>query len=224
MPSTVGIGGQIEKSYVSWYRESAYEFGEGLAGPYALPAQNIRYTLADLRDGEMTHAFPLLSKWRWWLASTSQDINGKTVIFAFAPQFERTTASAAVGALLAESHEGRFTTERMTVVISHGVARPARELNLKRPLVIGSFRISSLLVRSTDYGDTSNILGTADLKNANNSGDQEESTIKVTGKSVKMLSSKSYLVYLGRDVLDSCSSITYKKSSKIIELSCLAAH
>ena len=223
VPSTVSFGGQIEKSYVSWYQESAYNFGDGLAGPYALPAQNIRYTLADPQPGEVTQAFPLLSKWRWWLASTSQEINGKTVIFAFAPQFERTTVSAAVGALLAESHEGHFTTERLTVVISHGVARPARELKLKRPLVFGSFRISSLLVRSTDYGDTSDIARASDLKNSDKSGDEEEGAITVNGKFVKTHGKKSYLVYVGKDVLNHCSSITYKKPTKIIELSCLLA-
>jgi hypothetical protein len=223
MPSMVGLGGRIENSYVSWYRESSYEFGDGLAGPYALPAQNIRYTLADPQLGEVTQAFPLLSKWRWWLASTSQVINGKTVIFAFAPQFDRTTVSAAVGALLAESHEGHFTTERLTVAISHGVARPARELKLNRPLVFGSFRISSLLVRSTDYGDTSNIPRASDLKNSDNSGDEEESTITVTGSSVKTHGRKIYLVYVGKDVINTCSSITYKKPTKIIELSCLTS-
>jgi hypothetical protein len=221
MPSTVGFDGQIEDSYVSWYRESSYEFGDGLAGPYALPAQNIRYTLADPQLGEVTQAFPLLSKWRWWLASTSQVINGKTVIFAFAPQFERTTVSAAVGALLAESHEGQFTTEKLTVAISHGVVRPARELKLQTPLKFGTFRISSLLVRSTDYGDTSDIPRASDLKNSDNSGDEEEGAITVTGRSVKMHGRKSYIVYVGRDVLDSCSSITYKKPEKIIELSCM---
>ena len=223
MPSTIGFDGRIENSYVSWYRESSYEFGDGLAGPHALPAQNIRYTLADPQLGEVTQAFPLLSKWRWWLASTSQVINGKTVIFAFAPQFDRTTVSAAVGALLAESHEGHFTTERLTVAISHGVARPARELKLNRPLVFGSFRISSLLVRSTDYGDTSNIPRASDLKNSENSGDEEEGAITVTGSSVKTHGRKSYLVYVGKDVINTCSSITYKKPTKVIELSCFLA-
>lgn len=223
MPSTVGFDGRIENAYVSWYRQSSYEFGDGLAGPYALPAQNIRYTLADPQPGEVTQAFPLLSDRRWWLASTSQEINGKTVIFAFAPQFERTTVSAEVGALLAESHEGHFTTERLTVVISHGVARPARELKLKRPLVFGSFRISSLLVRSTDYGYTSEIARASDLKNSNNSGDEEEGAITVNGKFVKTHGKKRYLVYVGKDVLNNCSSITYKKPTKIIEISCLLA-
>jgi hypothetical protein len=220
MPSTVGFDGQIEDSYVSWYRESSYEFGDGLAGPYALPAQNIRYTLADPQLGEVTQAFPLLSKWRWWLASTSQVINGKTVTFGFAPQFERTTVSAAVGALLAESYEGQFTAEKFTVTVS-GVARPARELKLKRPLLFGSFRISSLLVRSTDYGDTSDIPRASDLKNSDNSEDEEEGAITVTGRSVKMHGKKRYLVYVGKDVLNNCSSITYKKPEKIIELSCM---
>ncbi len=223
MPSTVGFDGRIENAYVSWYRESSYEFGDGLAGPYALPAQNIRYTLADSQLGEVTQAFPLLSKWRWWLASTSLEINGKTVIFAFAPQFERTTVSAAVGALLAESHEGQFTTERLTVAISHGVARPARELKLQTPLKFGTFRISSLLVRSTDYGDTSEIPRASDLKNSENSGDEEEGAITVTGRFLKTHGRKSYLVYVGKDVLNHCSSITYKKPTKIIELSCLLA-
>jgi hypothetical protein len=219
--SILSLGKQTEKSYVYWYRVSSYEFGDGLAGPYALPAQNIRYTLADPRPGEVTQAFRLMLRHSHFpLASTSQEINGKSVTFGFAPQFERTTVSAAVGALLAESYEGQFTAEKFTVTVS-GVARPARELKLKRPLLFGSFRISSLLVRSTDYGDTSTISSDSDARDPDESGSEGQRVITVNGRKIKQNIIKRYLVYVGRDVLNNCSSITYKKPNKIIELSCL---
>jgi len=69
--------------------------------------------------------------------------------------------------------------------------------------------------------NTSTISSDSDAIDPDESGSEGQRVITVNGRKIKQNIRKRYLVYVGRDVLDSCSSITYKKPEKIIELSCM---
>lgn len=97
--------------------------------------------------------------------------------------------------------------------ISHDVDRLVRGISLALPLKIGAAGLDQLLVRTRDYGSVATI---AEAEQVDPTNDTEE--IVVTGK--RKESRPSYLVYLGSDYLNLCSSIVYDKIEMIIVLSC----
>ncbi|MEG3091018.1 hypothetical protein [Sphingomonas sp. PB1R3] len=206
-------GAAAQVNWVKWFETDAYPGDEALGGPFALPEPIIRFTLRPAQPGEVEATLPLAARYNWWLASVEQAIGGHDVLFAFAPQFPRTVASAAAGAAIGRAQGARFDGAVEPVPISHGVRRPARPVQLAQPLALGPLRITSLLVRTHDYGAATNI----DPSEADGL-DADNRDVVVKGKRTK--SRPSYVVYVGADVLNGCSSITYDKPGRAVTLRC----
>lgn len=215
-PVTLGFASRESRTRISWFETDAYPLADALAGPYAVPASIVRFTLRPPHAGETVFSLPLARKHSWWLATTPKTFGDKEVVFAFAPHFKHSVASAAAGAVIATSLGGTFAGDVRPVEISHGVQRPARPVKLARPLQFGSIRIDDILVRTRDYGNT---LAIADPDKIDPS--EADDGIVVTGK--RRRSRPAYVVYLGADALGGCSSIIYDKSAELITLSCRQA-
>jgi hypothetical protein len=211
--ATIGSQGSVNKQLVQWYQSDIYEFGDALAGPYAISAPVIRFTLRLKQPGETRFSMPLTLDKDRWLASSPLVIGKKKVYFAFAPQFETTLASAGAGAMIAQDYGGEFAGDPQPVMITHNIARPARPVQLKTPIMFGPIALSKLLVRSRDYGNTDAIKRAKSLDES----EEDEILVQANRKGTK----PEYFVYVGNDVLKNCSSITYDKPEQMVTLSCL---
>jgi hypothetical protein len=208
-------GGRADNKLVRWYQTDEHKFGEALAGPYAIPAPVIRFTLRPAQPGEIRFSMPLMDEDKRGQASTRMVFGKTKVYFAFAPHFETTLASAAAGSVIAQNYGGEFVGDPKPVVVAYNIARPARPVQLKTPIAFGPVALSKLLVRSRDYGETNAI------KEAK-SPDASEDEILVQAK--RKGTNPEYFVYIGNDFLKNCSSITYDKPGKTVTLSCLPSN
>ena len=211
MDARVQVGPYAGKAPIKWSQTDAYGFADVLAGPYAIPAPVVRYHLHNAGGPEDTSSLPLMPPSAWWVAATYKDIGGKRIKFALAPQFATSVASAAAGAAISAELGGALSGSEERVLISHGVARPTRMMRLNVPLRLGPISLNQLLVRIADHGSAASIPKDADP--AETTGD-----VVVRGK--RRPSHASYIVYLGADALQGCSSITYDKPRHLIDLSC----
>lgn len=214
-PVKVRLGNTTDNRMVQWFQTDIHKFGEALAGPYAIPAPVIRFTLRPAQPGETRFSMPLMADNERRVASTRMVFGKKKVYFAFSPHFETTLASAGAGAVIAQNNGGEFVGDPQPVVVAYNVARPARPVQLKTPITFGPIALSKLLVRSRDYGDTSAIKE-AKLAGAN----EDEILVQAKRKGTN----PEYFVYVGNDVLKNCSSITYDKPGETVTLSCLPSN
>lgn len=197
---------------VEWYPREAAQAGAQL-GPMAMPATIVRFRLGPPRLDEHQFTLPLDDEDNaWGIASTSLELAGQQVRFAFAPHFARSVASAAAGGVLARAQGGRFIGQPQNVVISHGIARPARPVRLDRALPLGPVQLRDLLVRTLDYGTATGIADQSDEPGS-------PADILVTGRADRQR--PHYIVYLGADTLAGCSSISFDKAARTIMLSCV---
>ncbi|WP_428968610.1 hypothetical protein ACQR50_12835 [Sphingomonas sp. Xoc002] len=212
----LGVGDALpETAWVKWFETDVYPGDEALGGPHVVPEPIVRFTLRASQPDDVEAALPLASRDNWWLSSVELPIGGHDVTFAFAPQFPRTVASAAAGAAIGRAQGAQFDGAVQPVLISHGVSRPARPVRLARPLVLGPLRIAELLVRTHDYGSATDI----DPSEADGL-EADRRDVVVKGKRTK--SRPSYVVYIGADMLNGCSSITYDKPGHVVTLRCRA--
>ncbi|MCV0386150.1 MAG: hypothetical protein K5821_06920 [Nitrobacter sp.] len=203
-----------ERREVRWFETDVYPGLEAAGGPFALPQDIVRYRLRPTREGEVTSTLPLAGKSHWWIATTPVKIGGRTAFVGFAPQFENTVTSAALGALIAREGNGSFSGTSDPVTISHGVKRPVRTVALAKPFRLGSVSLNSILVRTTDYGNTDEIPDLQEMA-------EDPEQIVVQGRAKRR--TPLYLGYIGQDYLKHCSWIEFDKARKTITLSCIAS-
>lgn len=210
----LGIGDAPPRTeWVKWFETDAYPGEDALGGPHVLPEPVVRFTLRPSQSDEVEATLPLASRHNWWLASVESPVGGQDISFAFAPQFPYSVASAAAGAAIGRAQGAQFDGAVQPVLISHGVTRPARPVRLARPLALGPLRLTHLLVRTHDYG------AATDIDPSEADGLEAESRdVVVKGKRTK--SRPSYVVYIGADLLNACSSITYDKPGATVTLRC----
>jgi hypothetical protein len=211
-PALLAFGFGQHTSGVEWF-SAEVPGGTAQLGPYALPATIVRFALRAPQPGERLFTLPLDEEDNGWgIASTSLLAGRQQVRFAFAPHFPRSVASAAAGGALARAQGGRFMGQPEDVVISHGVARPARPVRLDRAIAIGPVQLRDMLVRTLDYGAATGIADQLDEP-------ENPSDILVTGRADRQR--PQYIVYLGADVLGGCSSVTFDKAAMTVTLSCV---
>jgi hypothetical protein len=212
-PASIAFAGGDRIAMVEWFGQEAAGIASGQVGPFGVPATTVTFRLRAAAVGERIFTLPLDEEANGWgIASTSVQAGTQQVRFAFAPHFARSVASAAAGGAMARAHGGRFTGQPEDVLISHGVARPARPVRLDRAIGIGPVQLRDVLVRTLDYGAATGIGDQLDEP-------ENPADILVTGRADRQR--PQYIVYLGADVLGGCSSISFDKAAMTISLSCL---
>lgn len=197
---------------VEWFARESAGGSVGQVGPFGVPATLVVFRLRGAQPGERRFTLPLDEEANGWgIASTSLFFAGQQVRFAFAPHFATSVASAAAGGVIARAQGGRYTGPPQPVLINHGVDRPARPVGLDRPLVLGPVMLASLLVRTLDYGAPQGISDQID-------GEGGPADILVTARTDRQ--APQYIVYIGADALDHCSSISFDKVTMTVSLSC----
>jgi hypothetical protein len=206
----VRISGKRDAKLLTWFDEDVVNGVDGVISPAELPYDSVTLELGEPRGAEKTFEFSLvyhpLSGFTYRLP-----LQGREVVVKFSVWEESTLATAAAGAVIAETHRGRWNGESRRHPIAMSVHRPVRPLALGKPLSLRGFKLANFLVRHSDHrGDYA--------LPAEVSPDPDE--IIVTGHKDKQPA--RFTLTLGRDALSTCSRITYTHSSKRLSLRCLA--
>jgi hypothetical protein len=124
----------------------------------------------------------------------------------------RTTSviSAAAASALAEVGDGRLVGPVSRVLISFGVIRPVRRLELGRPVMIANLRLPGGVVRLYDWAGRTSLPPDA----------QAETELAVVGKRGRQGAWRN--IKLGSDVLGACASISWQRVPAAFTLICPA--
>ena len=198
---------------VTWFDAPMAEGADLAMGPQALPWEQVRFRLRPARPGERRLRFPVV---RENLIATVVRfrIGRQEVRLGFAPERPTSVATAAAGALLAETHGGQLGETRARIRLATGIERPVRPLRLARPLSVQGLTLTGLLVRTRDFGGGTSLPG-LETDDAETSPDEVVVTARADA------SPAVYYIMLGADALAPCSSITFDNLHRRVELSCL---
>jgi len=119
-------------------------------------------------------------------------------------------ASVAAASLIARAEGGHIDGPVRRVVISHGITRPVRALQLERPLRIAGTQLLALDVRLFDWAGRSELPPDTD----------EEQTLTVTGSRGRQRGWP--ILKLGADALGACASLAWDQPLARFTLQCPA--
>lgn len=134
--------------------------------------------------------------------------NGRVFVM-FSLQHRDTVATAASGAILAQTFGGHFTGPSFYVDRWFGVPRPVRTIAFARPATLAGFAVDRALVRINDFRG-----GFALPSDAAREGD-----IAVKGRARRSQHAWPAIV-IGREYLDSCSEIRFQREPSELLLRC----
>lgn len=191
-----------------WFERPFVSGADAAIGPGGVPMEMVRFELAPPQPGERTITLPLADFGRAGMGATVM-AGAQPIAVRFSMERDRSVATAAAGAAIAEAQGGSFDRPPERMLLHFGVERPARHVALARPLGIGPLSLGGLMVRTSDFGST------ADIPDPEAQDDPDE--ITVTGRKKVRL---EYRLEVGRDHLSACSSIVFDKRARTVTLAC----
>ncbi len=217
-PISYEIGGAKEKGRAFWFFDVPQSNMDGRIGPFAIPYDIVVIRLSAPTPDEKTHSL-------FYFGDVSNGSNGghvdptfrTTVNFAVEKRSPYPLASAATGAAIAAAYGGTLSGDVWEEEIAFGVKRPVRLLSLKTPFKIGQFSFSEIAVRARSGGDGGGAGDAIAEAASQNSEDPAEIVVLGTGKKARQ---PIFTFDIGRNFLDSCSTIAFDKVAKQIRLSC----
>jgi len=215
----VNFGSGPEKQRVVWTSKSFSPVGDGSVGPAGVPEPVVRFQLRPTQGGETTISLPIQSAATLFGPGSRPTYSvampdGEPMRILFDPHHARTLATAGAAVRLARAFDGTVSGAAIPTEIFWGVERPVRTLTLNRPFALGSLKIQTLGVRTSDFGTA------AAIRDANApvaSPDPDE--IIVIGKGKKR-DIRRDMISLGADALARCSSIVFDKPARLVRLTC----
>jgi hypothetical protein len=209
----IAMAGKSFLRGVTWFDAPMAEGADMVVGPQGLPFNQVRFQLRPPRPGERRIRLPIVQE---DLISTVVRfrIGRQEVRLGFAPERPTSLATAAAGALLAETNGGVLGDTGERIRLALGVERPVRPMRLARPLSIEGLPIDSLLVRTRDFGGETRLPG---LEVPDGMAAPDEVVVRARGAP----SPAVYYIILGADALAPCSSIMFDNYRRRVELSCL---
>lgn len=208
----VGEGTEPRRRRVGWTQLAYAANADGVIGPGGLPQDVIRFVLRDSLPGERTVALPMVDEGGlfggWGHLYGRIELDGRALKIRFDPFHPRTLATAGAAVRLAAAHDGTIGGETESLEIGFGIARPVRTLRLGTPLAIGPITLTTLGVRTSDFGSADSI--------REEGGDPDE--IVVTGSRGRNRDRDR--IALGADSLSRCSAIIFDKRAREIRMTC----
>jgi hypothetical protein len=208
----VGDGADPRRRRVGWTARPYAANADGVIGPGGLPQRVIRFVLRPPLPGERTVSLPLVDEGGlfggWGGMYARIEVGGAPMRIRFDPYHPRTLATAGAAVRLASAHDGTIGGDIQSEEIAFGIERPVRILRLGRPLAIGPLALSTLGVRTADFGSTASI--------REEGSDPDE--ILVTGR--RRRDTDRDRVAVGADSLARCSSILFDKEARLVSLTC----
>ena len=220
----VDLGGGVEKRRVGWSARPFSPVADGSIGPAGLPDPIVRFQLQRSQAGEWTIRLPMtrfgfaefVFGGGWQPSSAEIEIDGAPMRIIFDPHHARSLATAGAAVRLSRAYGGATSGEAVPTEIFFGVKRPVRTLTLARPMQIGALSITTLGVRTSDFGNAGLIPEAGVVPPP-----ADPNEIVVTAKGKKRDTSHD-VISLGADLLGRCSSIVFDKPAKQIALTCTA--
>tara|TARA_B100000678_G_scaffold290574_1_gene303867 strand:- start:483 stop:1514 length:1032 start_codon:yes stop_codon:yes gene_type:complete len=195
---------------VEWFDADVGDGVDGVINIAYLPAPSVTLNLRPRREADRPTILPTVDRGGFAVVYRHREGN-RTIDVRPDLASSQTVLTTATGAYLAERLGGTWSGTDRPHPIVYGIARPVRPMAFATPLIIGNFRIDEALVRLRDYqGD--------DLLPSFDTGEDDEDTIMVVGDEDR--TAAVHFLYLGRDVLGRCASITYTRASQELELIC----
>ncbi len=212
--------GRRERRRVGW-TERPYASGfDAVVGPGMLREEVIRFDLGPARDGERTATLRMVGQGgmeeKWGERFALIQVGGEKLRVQFDPYQQRSTATANAGARIAAAHQGRLADDTHLLPIAYAIERPARTLRLGTPLEVGPLSLTSMSVRTNDFGSIRRIA--RDDGRAPGPSEPDPNEIVVSATVTK--SSRYDQLTLGADVLQRCSRIVFDKERDEIRLTC----
>jgi hypothetical protein len=201
------IDGQSSRGRVGWFDRAISSTQDGAFGPMSVPQDIVTVQLRAAQAGERRFELPMINQGNGSVG-TNMTVNGQKLLIQFDLNRPENLATSAAGTALAEAHNGQFSEKSQPTVIAFGIERPVRTMLLGRAFEVGPLTLDRIVTRTSDYGDTSNIVD----------ADADPSEIVVTGRGKK--SKAIYTLQIGRDAMRDCSSLTFDKPRKLIILNC----
>lgn len=181
---------------------------DGAIGPDLLPYERVRFVRSGATPGGEERRYPLVGSAEGGLAVAQTTAAGEIMV-RFSLTYPGTLATAAGGAVLAKAQGGRFSGNGYEVTPAFGVSRPARTIALSRPVLLAGFTIREVAVRIGDFrGD--HALPVEPV---------EPGEIVVTRRGPRPQSAWPSIL-IGRDRLDRCGEIMFRRSPMEITLRC----
>lgn len=197
------------KRRVIWFPAPMAKGFDGLIGPASVPADIVRFDLRPPAPGERETSYPL-ADFGFSGMGLRIPIGEHNIDVQLSLRRERSIATAATGAAIAEAHGGRMDGATSRAMIELQVERPVRHLSLATPLAVGPFAVDGMMVRVGDFGSAA---GIPDADAA--APDPDEIVVTAKQKQKQRLT-----LDIGRDYLDRCSSIVFDKPAKLVRLRC----
>jgi hypothetical protein len=215
------IGDRWERRRVSWTpNRDAAQGADGVIGPMVLPENRVTYRLHAPVPGETIIEMPVHVDGR---VGNSVRIGDRLVSLSFAPQKPQSVATAAAGAHVAAARDGYWvgpaTTVDVQMLDEAPHPRPARFMQIQRPLSLSGLPLRSFMIRTEDFkGGFKLPPASKELKPADR---PEADEIVVVGKSRTPLGGDGRIeLALGQDALGMCSSIILDRRRRMMTLSC----
>ncbi|WP_156347000.1 hypothetical protein [Sphingomonas sp. Leaf33] len=211
----IGLGDAPAKRRIGWTANPYAPGYDGVVGPGGLPDPVVRFQLRAARPDERTIDIPMADDGglfgNWGASNGVLTIDGQPLQVRFSLQQDATIATAGAALTLAKAFGGTLDDDRAEAEIVFGVKRPVRTLRLARPFTIGPIALTTLLARTTDFGNADGIAASGTTP------DPDEVVVTAKGKR----DHKRDRVILGRSALSGCSSVAFDKPAKLIRLTCL---
>jgi hypothetical protein len=207
------IGEWTGRRRIFWFDRDIVEGADGTIGMADLPDETVTLQLREPQAGEQRYQFRVRQGGLMGLVYRHR-LGDRDVDVQFRPIQPITQASAAVGALLGQLHNGTWSAAPREELITMGVSRPVRPMRLATPLSLNGFMVHELLIR-IDY--RGNYVLPADPPAVVEAGDPNE--VVVVGRS-RGRGRAAFRLTFGADQLSGCSSITYSKTSELLTLVC----
>ena len=203
----IGYAGRVLPLSVAWGNMDHVDDADGTIVPTMLPQDEVRFVRRAPTAADTTANLPL--RWigeRGLLARIPAAGHEVDVTFSLiAPE---SIATAAAAAWLAASNGGKLSGPERQATIMMGVTRPVRMLVFERPVAVGPLRLPQVAARIFDWSG----------KNQIPAESRPDDELVVPGK-VSAQRSWAKLA-LGRDHLDACAEIVWRRLPFEISLTC----
>jgi hypothetical protein len=200
---------------ILWFEGLDRPGADGSIGPWSIPHDRVAIRLPGV--GATAYSFPLFGdKDSLSITRIITADYGFGLEFGVESPSRYPVASAAAGAVIARALGGTATPETWDEEVLLGITRPVRRVDLARPLVIGPFNFSTIVVRIRDAKDA---MGSGDALPQPPGPDDDPSEIVVTAvteKGPRLV----YTLTIPATALAACSRIEYAKKAKLITLAC----
>jgi hypothetical protein len=206
----VMFGGAVERLAMHWYERPIDAEADGVISPALLPYDRVRLRFAPPAAAARQTVFRVQLSEHDGLhvpirVGGAYSIAGRLSLTA--PQ---TVATGAAAALIAETHGGTLSPDGTRVGTGFGIRRPARWLQLSRPVRAGGIEIRQLLMRTGDF------LGEHTLPPSRSASPDQEILVMAAGERQEAL----YRMTLGADVLGQCWEAEYRRATRELITRC----